>query len=59
MSNKKRIQISVSDENLKKMEAVYEKYGFNKSMQIQTLIHKYLETEYGAIEVREGESHDK
>jgi len=45
-----RIMITVSDENLRRLEAVNQKYGMSKSVQIQGLIIKYHEAEYGQIE---------
>lgn len=55
MPRQKRIQITISDENLTRLEYIYSKYGLNKSTQIQSLIAKYLEIEYGQIEMK-GES---
>lgn len=49
-----RVMITLSNENLSRLEAVYEKFGVSKSAQIQSLIAKYLESEYGIIE--KGES---
>lgn len=46
----KRIQITLSKENLDNLEFIYQKYGLNKSQQINSLIMKYLEVEYGKIE---------
>jgi metal-responsive CopG/Arc/MetJ family transcriptional regulator len=45
-----RIMITLSDENLSRLEAVYDKFGVSKSAQIQSLIAKYLEAEFGKIE---------
>jgi hypothetical protein len=41
--------ITVSDENLSRLEKVRRKFGITKSAQIQSLIAKYLESEYGQI----------
>jgi len=57
-----RLMITVSDENLRRLEWVYKKFGVTKSSQIQSLIAKYLENEYGRIEnlsVQRGESNAK
>ena len=51
-----RIMITLSDENLNRLEAVNRKFGVSKSAQIQSLIAKYLENEYGKI--KKGESND-
>lgn len=51
-----RVMITLSNENLKRLEKVYEKFGVSKSAQIQSLIAKYLEVEYGKIE--KGESNE-
>jgi len=53
-----RIMITLSDENLSRLEAVYTKFGVSKSAQIQSLIAKYLETEYGKIESQKGERNE-
>lgn len=58
MTKQKRIQVTISDENLIRLEYIYGKYGLSKSTQIQSLITKYLETEYGKIDTK-GESNDK
>jgi hypothetical protein len=49
-----RIMITVSNENLRRLESVNNKFGVSKSAQIQSLIAKYLESEYGKIEKGEG-----
>ncbi len=55
-----RIMITLSDENLSRLEAINNKFGISKSAQIQSLIAKYLETEYGKIKNNEkGESNAK
>lgn len=59
MAKQKRIQITISDENLFCLEFIYSKYGINKSTQIQSLIAKYLETEYGKIEEKGGDDESK
>ena len=41
-----RIQISISDENLKLLEKVSEKSGLSKSAQINSLITKFLSEEF-------------
>lgn len=51
-----RIMITVSDENLRRLEAVNKKFGVSKSAQIQSLVAKYLEKEYGIVE--KGESNE-
>lgn len=56
-TKKNRIMISLSDEILSRLEAVNRKYGINKSAQIQGLIIKYLDAEYG--EIKRGESNEK
>lgn len=53
-----RVMITLSDENLNRLETVYKKFGVSKSAQIQSLIAKYLETEYGKIESQKGEVHE-
>lgn len=52
-----RVMITVSDENMKRLEIVRERYGISKSSQIQSLIAKYLAKEYD-IEQRKGESNE-
>lgn len=42
--------ITVSDQNLEKLEAVKQKTGMSKSAQIQSLIAKYLASEYALAE---------
>jgi predicted DNA-binding protein len=43
--------ITLSDENLSRLEAVQDKFGVAKSSQIQGLIAKYLEMDFpGAIQ---------
>ena len=53
MANKKknsnRIMITLSDEALNRLEAINDRFGISKSMQIQTLILKYTEMEFGQI----------
>lgn len=56
-TKKNRIMITVTDENLRRLEWISNEHGINKSAQIQTLIMKYLETEYGKIP--EGEKDEK
>lgn len=49
-SNKTRVQITLSNENLDRLEAVYLKYGVSKSTQINSLIIKHLKEEFGDFE---------
>jgi metal-responsive CopG/Arc/MetJ family transcriptional regulator len=51
-----RVMITVSDQNLEKLEAVKQKTGMSKSAQIQSLIAKYLASEYELAE--KGEVHE-
>lgn len=53
-----RVMITVSDENMKRLEMVREKYGISKSSQIQSLIAKHLAKEYD-IEREKGESSEE
>lgn len=53
-TNQNRIMITLSDENLSRLEKVNKKFGVSKSAQIQSLIAKYLENEYGKIELEKG-----
>lgn len=46
-TKKNRISITLSDEMLDRLEYVNEKYGISKTSQIQNLIIKYLDVEYG------------
>lgn len=50
-----RIMITLSDENLSRLEAVYKKFGVSKSAQIQSLLAKYLESEYCTTEKGEND----
>lgn len=50
--------ITLSNENLSRLEMVCAKFGISKSAQIQSLIAKYIEVEYGKIERQEGEVHE-
>lgn len=52
-----RVMITVSDENMRRLELVREKYGISKSSQIQSLIAKYLAKEYD-IDQEKGESNE-
>lgn len=47
--DKKRLSISITKDTHNKLEKVYSKYGISKSVQIETLILKYLEKEYGVL----------
>lgn len=47
--DKKRLSISVTKDTFNKLDKVYSKYGISKSNQIETLVLKYLEKEYGAL----------
>lgn len=42
-----RVMITLTDQQLAMLEAVRAKTGMTKSAQIQSLIAKYLEREYG------------
>lgn len=54
-----RLMITLSDENLRRVEWVQKKFGVSKSSQIQSLIAKHLESEYGfQIENQEGGSRE-
>jgi len=50
MINKNRIQVSLSDENLDRLNKVHNTFGVTKSAQIQSLIAKYLDKEFPNIE---------
>ena len=47
--------VTISDQNLKLLEAVKQKTGMSKSAQIQSLISKYLASEYSVS--WKGEAH--
>lgn len=46
----KRIMITLTAENVKRLEHVNDTLGISKSTQIQVLVNKYLEKEYGGKE---------
>ena len=54
-----RIMVTLSDENLDRLERVNDKFGISKSSQIQSLIAKFLEVEYGKIEKKGENNEDK
>ena len=57
-TNQNRLTITLSDANLKSLGLVKLKYGLSKSAQIQSLIAKYIETEYGKIDERRLKEND-
>lgn len=49
-SKPNRVMITLTDQQLDMLEAVRARTGMTKSAQIQSLIAKYLEREYGSTD---------
>ena len=45
-NNMRRFMITIPEDLMRRLEEVTEEFGYTKSSQIQTLIRRYLATEY-------------
>lgn len=57
-TNLSRVTVSLSDTNFKRVSLVKQYYGITISAQIQSLIAKYSEAEYGKIDERRLKEND-
>lgn len=47
---KQRVQLSLDEDVVARLQAVKQKYGINMSSQIETLVRNYSQEEYGVAE---------